>query len=212
MEKIINNVYSYIYIIALMPFIYLATTMIFDLLLRGFSPFLRSRPWVSEQILADLKLKKEPKRMLALSTGRSGFFHELGKVYKNAEMVAIEPSLFPYLVSKIQAFIRRTRIKVLWQKIHRVDVKNFDLVYSHLYPDNMQGLGPKLKFECDPGTIVLSAGFNIPTLVAKKVISLTDRKGKYDFLSKNQNLLQSGQLFLFLQECILRGKKALCTA
>lgn len=128
--------------------------------------------------------------MLALSTGRSGFFNEIGKLYKDAELIAVEPSFFQFLVARTQAAIRRTGIKIYWQKIHRADVKDFDFIYSHLYPDNMQGLGLKLKFECTPGTVVLSAGFNIPVLRTKKIILLPDRKGRLDFLSKNQKLFQ----------------------
>jgi hypothetical protein len=186
-----NNIYYLVYLILAIPILYLISVFIFDFLLRGFSPFIKSRPWVSEQILNDLRFAKRPKKMLALSTGRSGFFYELGKVYKDAELVAIEPSLFQYFVAKVQGFVRGTRLKIYHREVLRTNVKDYDFIYSHLYPDAMQGLGPKLKFECTPGTIILSTGFNIPTLIPKKVIALPDRKGKLNFLSKNQKLLQS---------------------
>jgi len=170
---------------------YLITVFIFDLLLRGFLPFLPSRPWVVEQIMGELELpERDHYLFIALSTGRSGFFHALEKKYPQAELIGVEPSLFPYLVAKIQSWIRPTRIKVVHQPVHRVKVKEADFIYSHLYPDAMDGLGKKLKFECKPDTVVVSTGFNIPDLEPVKVIDLPDRKGRFDFLSKNQKLFQ----------------------
>jgi hypothetical protein len=75
--------------------------------------------------------------------------------------------------------------------VYRVDVKDFDLIYCHLNPDELRDLGSKFKFECRPGTIIISTGFNIPYLNPSKVVPLEDRKGRLDFLSKNQKLFQS---------------------
>lgn len=172
------------------PIFYFITIVIFDLLLRGFAPFLPSRPWVVEKLLSEIDIKKKNPKFIAFSTGRSGFFHALGKKYPDAELLAVEPSIFPYIISKVQAFIRRTRIKVIHQKIHRVDVKDADLIYSHLDPDGIRQVDSKFKFECKPGALVISTGFNMPVLKAKKEVSLEDRKGKFDFLSKNQKLFQ----------------------
>jgi hypothetical protein len=62
-----------------------------------------------------------------------------------------------------------------------------------LDPDQIRGLGKKLKFECKPGTLIISTGFNIPYLTPSKIIDLPDRKGRYDFLTRNQNLFQSNR-------------------
>lgn len=170
--------------------IYFITIFIFDLLLRGFVPFIPSRPWVVDEIMSELELGNRNKKFIALSTGRSGFMHALEKKYPEAEIIGIEPSLFPFLVSKLQIFLRRTKIKVYFKKIRYVDVSDADFVYSHLYPDKMEGLGPKLKFECKIGTKVVSTGFNIAHLKSYKIVELPDRRGRFDFLSKNQNLFQ----------------------
>jgi len=169
---------------------YFLTIFIFDLLLRGFAPFIPSRPWVVKQILDEMEIRQENPRMLAFSSGRSGFFRALEKKYPQAELLGIEPSFFPYLVAKIQLLFRRTRIKIKKQLIHRVEVKDVDFIYSHLYPNDMKGLGRKFKFECRPGTQIVSTGFNIPFLEPIKIVDLPDRKGRLDFLSKNQKLFQ----------------------
>lgn len=172
---------------------YLLTIFIFDLLLRGFSPFIPSRPWVVDQIIKELELKGDNLTFLAFSSGRSGFFHVLGKKYPQAKLIGVEPSIFPFVVAKVQAIIRHSRIKIIHQQVHRVNVKEADLIYSHLYPDKMRGLGKKLKFECRPETKIISTGFNIAFLEPEKIIDLPDRKGRLDWLSKNQNIFKSKQ-------------------
>lgn len=169
---------------------YFLAKLIFDLLLRGFTPFISSRPWVVEMLLDEIEIKKEAPVIYALSCGRSGFFHALEKEYPNASLVGYEVDYFPFLVAKLQNFIRRTKIKVRYSKLHRVEFKNADFVYNHLYPDKMLGLGKQIKFEAKPGTQVVSTGFNIKDLEPSKVIQLPDRKGKWDFLSKNQQIFQ----------------------
>src|SRR3989339_5522 len=105
-----------IYGIVIAPVVYFITIIIFDLLLRGFAPFLPSRPWVVEQLLGEIKINKKNPKFIAFSTGRSGFFHALEKRYPDAELIAVENNVFPYIISKIQGLIRRTRIKVTYQK------------------------------------------------------------------------------------------------
>lgn len=169
---------------------YITTTLLFDMLLRGFTPFISSRPWVVDQLLDEIKIKKEDALIYALSCGRSGFFHSLEKKYPNATLVGYETDVFPFLVAKMQNLIRRTRIKVRYSKIHHIDFKNVDFVYNHMYPDKMVGLGKKIKFESRSGTQVLSTGFNIKDLEPYKTVLLPDRKGRWDFFSKNQKMFQ----------------------
>ena len=169
---------------------YVLTRFIFDLLLRGFAPFIPSRPWVVSQILSELKIPQKKPKLYAFSSGRSGFFHVLEKRYPDATLIGIEPNLFPYIVAKVQTLIRKTKIKVIHRAVHRADIKDADFIYSHLYPDKMRGLGRKIKFECKTGTQIISTGFSFPFLNAKKFVDLPDRKGKLSFLSKNQKLFQ----------------------
>jgi hypothetical protein len=171
--------------------IYFITIFIFDLLLRGFSPFITSRPWVVEQIIRELTFEKKKPIMVAFSSGRSGFFNTLQIKFPDAVFIGIESEFFPYVVAKVQSFLRRTKIRVKYQPIHRVNIKEADLIYCHLEPDELRELSSKFKFECKPGALVISTGFNIPYLDPIKVVPLEDRSGKYDFFSKNQNLFQS---------------------
>ena len=183
-------VFYIVFVAVLAVFIYFLTRFSFALLLRGFVPMLPSRPWVVEEIMSELELKNDTPVIVAFSSGRSGLIHALEKKYPQAVLTGVEPHFFSYVVARVQTYLRFTRIKVIRQPVHRVDVKQADLVYSHLYPDDMRGLGKKLKFECRPDTIVVSTGFNIPDLAPAKIVDLPDRRGRLDWLSKNQKLFQ----------------------
>jgi hypothetical protein len=171
---------------------YFVLIFIFDLLLRGFHPFIPSRPWVVEQLKPELRLSaKRPLLGIAFSSGRSGFFYSLHKTYPNMHLIGYEKNLFPYLVALVQKIIRFSKIEIRRTEAHRVDVSQADFIYCHLTPDEMRGLGKKLKFECRPGTMVISTGFIIPYLNPSKIVELPDKPGRLNFLSKNQNLFQS---------------------
>jgi hypothetical protein len=174
---------------------YLLVLLTFDVLLRGFAPFIPSRPWVIDKILNNLKLKHY-QRLYAFGAGRSGFLYEFQNLFPETEIVGIEYMRFPYLVAKTQLFLRRilmlkTNIRVIYSKIRDVDISGAEIIYSHLYPEHMEGLGQKLKFECQPGTIIISNGFIIPGLETNKMVTLDERKGRFAWLSKNRELFKS---------------------
>ncbi|MCK5211308.1 hypothetical protein KAJ89_01275 [Candidatus Parcubacteria bacterium] len=170
--------------------VYFTARFLFDILLRGFLPFIPSRPWVVEQIINEFDLPVGKQNCIAFSTGRSGFFHALERKYPQAKLTAIEPNLFPFLVSWVQTLVRETKINVVREEVFRVNVRDADFVYCHLYPNDLRGMGKKFKFECRPDTIIVSTGFNIMNLNLDKAIPLEDRRGKLDWLSKNQKLFQ----------------------
>jgi hypothetical protein len=170
--------------------IYMIVNFAFDIILRGFLPFMPSRPWVVEQLLTALDLPTNKKiKCIALSTGRSGFFHALEKKYPKADLLGVELELVPYLVAWFQTLIRNTRIEIKHLSVHRVNIRDANFIYIHLDPDEMRDIGKKLRFECQTDTIVISTGFNIPYLQPKKIIDLPDRKGRLDWLSKNMKFL-----------------------
>ena len=170
---------------------YVLVKFIFHFLLRGFSPFIPSRPWVVEQIMSELKITQKNPKFLALSSGRSGVFQALEIRYPKAEFLAVEPYLFSFLAASAQKIVRRSRMKIVHRAVHHINYHDADFIYCHLYPEQMDALGPKLKFECKSGAQIVSTGFNIVRLKSKKVIDLPDRKGRLDWLSRNQKLFQS---------------------
>jgi hypothetical protein len=179
--------------------IYYISIVVFDFVLRGFVPFIASRPWIVEQVnehLKKLQIKNAPKfKALSLGSGRSGFFASLEKRYPEASFKGYEKNFLYFCLSWLQAFIRRSKIKVKRSRhFHRVSVRDVDLIYCYSRSsETIRELGDKFKFECKPGTIILSNGFVVPFLEINDIIELSDTKGRYSYLSKNRFLLKKNK-------------------
>jgi hypothetical protein len=174
---------------------YFITICIFDILLRGFAPFLPSRPWVIDKILDNLKLKKY-RKIYSFGSGKSGFLMEFERLFPEAEIVGIEMYRFAYIMARLQLFLRkflghRTKIKAVRQSISRANISDAEIIYNHLYPEEMAGLGKKIKFECRPGTVIVSNGFLIPELEPQKFITLDAREGRFSWLSRQREIFKS---------------------
>ena len=179
--------------------IYYISIVVFDFILRGFVPFIASRPWVVDQVndhLKTLKIKNSPHfKALSLGSGRSGFFSSLEKKYPDAQLEGHEKGFLYFFLSWLQAFVRRSQIKVKRSRhFHRVKVSDVDLIYCYApSSETIRELGDKFKFECKPGTIILSNGFVVPFLGISDIIELSDTRGRYSFLSKNRFLLKKNK-------------------
>jgi len=175
---------------------YLLTIFLFDVLLRGFAPILPSRPWAIDRIFNNLKLKKY-KKVYGFGSGKSGFLREFELLFPDTEIIGVEYDRFPYTVAITQMWLRkifyfgRSNIKIVLRKVHRVDIGDADVIYSHLYPEHMQGLGHKIKYECKPGTMIVSNGFIIQDIDSYKNIELGEKKGRFSWLSKNREFFKS---------------------
>jgi len=171
---------------------YIITRFTFDILLRGFAPFISSRPWAVARLLEELdkeQIRKKPV-IYSLSCGKSGFLLEAGKKYYQAELIGVEHDFIPYILEKIQLFLRRSDIRIIHKKnIYKLDVSKADLIYCYLDIHILRDMPKKLKFECKPGTIIVSNGFPIPNLPEKRSVEIPDQPRKLGFLSRRKKLI-----------------------
>lgn len=185
-------------------FLIFVIKQVFNIVFRGFTPFLSSRPWVIEKIIdtivslpvveqhkkrksADTKLK-----IYAIGSGRSGLLHFLGKEIKNTQRVGIEYEILAFITSKIQAFLRHSEIKVLYSELWKARVNEADILYLHLEDlISMRDMDKKFKFECRQGTIIISNGFVIPNYKPKKIIEIPNKKARFSIFSSESKLLSS---------------------
>ncbi len=179
----------YYYIGTLAVTIYFVTIFIFSVLLRGFAPFISSRPWVIGQILNEIELRPNS-TIYSFGSGKSGFLYAIGRKYPDATLIGVEWLILPFVSSRIQVFLRRAKIKVLFKRnLREVDVKKADLIYCYLDVDLLKDLAKKFKFECRPGTKIVSNGFLVPGLEPTKVLELTEnKKERFAFLLRNRML------------------------
>jgi len=158
---------------------------VFDFLLKGFAPFISSRPWVINQLLGELRKMgfKGDFQAISIGSGRSGLIYAIEKNFPNVECIGVDDVFWPAFISKIQVFLHRSKIRVKHQELRRIDVSKADLIYCKLDLIKLREFEKKFKFECKPRTVILSNGFVIPNMPITREIDLETRKGRFAFFS-----------------------------
>ncbi len=190
MDIILIIVFSFVVLFIL----YIITKFIFDIFLRGFLPFISSRPWVTEKILEEIEKEKafNDPVVYSLSCGRSGFLATFKERYPQAKLVGVENNFFSYLVSMAQKYVKREKIKIAYIKnLYNYDISTADLIYCYLDVKVLRDLPKKFKFECKPGAIIISNGLPIPSLKLKKDFELPEKKRRWAFFSRKKKIFSS---------------------
>ena len=158
---------------------------IFDFLLKGFAPFISSRPWVIDQLLGEMRKMgfKGNFQAISIGSGRSGLIYAIEKNFPNVECIGVDDSFWPAFISRVQVLLHRSSIRIKHQELRRIDVSRADIIYCKLDLPKLREFEKKFKFECKPGAIVMSNGFVIPNMIVTREIELERRKGRFSFFS-----------------------------
>lgn len=147
----------------------------FNILFRGYAPFVSSNPEVIRQILEEINLSENDK-VYELGCGKAGFLHALSEKYPKVEVIGVENSPLPYLIAKIQKAFKRDKIKIKFKNLFKTNITDADLVYCYLNIKTMKRLKEKFEKECKPGAKIVSYTFEIPGFKPEKVIEAGSNK------------------------------------
>lgn len=175
----------FIYSGVLYTILFIVGKQIFDFLLKGFAPFMSSRPWVIDQLLREIRKMgfKEDFQAISIGSGRSGLIYAIEKNFPRVECIGVDDAIWPAFISRVQVFLHGSSIKVLRLELRRIDVSKADLIYCKLDLLKLREFEKKFKFECKPGAVVMSNGFVIPNMVVTREIELERRKGRFALFS-----------------------------
>ena len=151
----------------------------YNMIFRGYAPFLATKSVALRRLLSELRIKKDAK-VYELGAGRAGFLRMLRKQYSEARLTGVEYSFFPWLIGKLQSALTNSRIELLRKNIFKADLKNADLVYCYLNVGTMNKLEEKFGHELREGVQVVSYQFPLPSKEPEKVIDLGE-EGKIFF-------------------------------
>lgn len=151
----------------------------YNMIFRGYAPFLATKSVALRRLLGELKIKKDAK-VYELGAGRAGFLRMLRKQYPKMKLIGVEYSFFPWLIGRLQSAIGRGSIEFVRANILKVDLKDADLVYCYLNVKTMNKLEEKLGHELRAGAQVVSYQFPLPSKEPEKVIDLGE-EGKLFF-------------------------------
>lgn len=141
----------------------------YRILFKGFAPFISSGFNVILTVLKELDLSGK-EVVYELGSGSAGFLRSIEQKFKNQELVGVEYSWWPYILSSIQIAFSGSKIKILRKDIFKVDLKDADIIYCFLNKKTMAKLSKKFAKECRPGTLIISYCFTLPNYEPEKTV------------------------------------------
>jgi len=174
---------------------------LYNLIFRGYAPFIATKPDVVEKIITELKLDKNYKgNIYELGCGKATFLHAIEKICPQAQLVGVEYSLPLYLMAGIQCALRHSRIKIIKKNLFHANIGEADVLYCYLNQPMMDELENKLKFECKPLSHVVSYVYRLPKTTPVKEIDMDAAQKEVERLKKIEERKKE-------EEMKKRGKK-----
>ena len=146
-------------------------TQFFNVLFRGFAPYVSTRTEVVNKIMDQINVA-EGAKVYELGCGKAGFLRAFEEKFPKAQLFGIEYSFWPYFVAKLQLSIGESRIKIFKQNIFKTNLQDANLIYCYLNNGMMEKLEKKFSDECKIGTQIISYQFPLPNKQASKVVDI----------------------------------------
>jgi len=156
------------------------TVQFYNIVFRGYAPFISSKRRVIKKIIEKLELKEDGV-IYELGCGNAGFLRAARKKLPQAKLVGFEYSFLPYVIAQIQNSLSNSKISIKKENIFKVDLSQADVLYCYLNVSTMKRLEEKIKAEGRKGLEIISYQFPLPSLKAEEI--LADGKGKIYFYS-----------------------------
>lgn len=148
----------------------------YNIVFRGFAPFISTGGLVIKKIMEELEIKDGAK-VYELGCGKAGFLSAAEKKNPKADFTGVEYSSMPYVMARMQLSLIKSKIKIIKQNFFETNLRDADIIYCFLNIKTMVELEKKFKAECKPGTIIVSYMFTLPNtpLLKKLDISKNDK-------------------------------------
>ena len=113
------------------------------------------------QAVAGLLPARRGLRFIDIGSGFGGLVLHLAALRPDSEVCGIELAPLPWLGSRLQALLQRSRACFMRGDYMDLDFARYDVVFAYLSPAAMHGLWEKAHSEMRPGTLLLSFEFVI---------------------------------------------------
>ena len=149
--------------------------MFFNIVFRGFAPFVSSKSVVVKKVLDSVDLVQVNK-IYELGSGKAGFLKAARTKFPNVELIGVENAFWPYLLACVQSACQGLKIKFKKKNLFKVDISEADLIYCYLNQKMMNKLADKFKTECQTGAMIVSYRFPLPNWQTEKKIEANGGK------------------------------------
>jgi 16S rRNA A1518/A1519 N6-dimethyltransferase RsmA/KsgA/DIM1 with predicted DNA glycosylase/AP lyase activity len=155
--------------VLLLVFAVFFSVQFYNMVFRGFAPFISSTRGLTKKILDSVEVKPGSK-IFELGSGKASFLREAEKKFTDSQFIGIEYSFLPYIMSRIQLCLMKSKIKIKKENIFKTDLHDADIIYCYLNIKTMAELEKKFITECKQGTQIISNVFQMPNKTADKVL------------------------------------------
>lgn len=112
--------------------------------------------------VAELLPASHPVRVIDVGSGFGGMVTHLARVRADSEIIGIELAPLPWMMSRLIAWLTRSKGRFLHGDYNRLNFGDFDVVFAYLSPAAMPALWRKARAEMRSGSRLLSYEFAIP--------------------------------------------------
>jgi trans-aconitate methyltransferase len=151
----------------------------YNIIFRGFAPFIASKKSVINKIIENLEIK-DGQKVYELGCGQANFLRQAERKNPKAKFIGVEYSFLPYVLAETQLSFSNSHINFKKENFYKTDLHDADIVYCYLNVKTMIGLEKKFIAECKPGTQIVSYQFPLPNRTADKVLEI-DKNDKVYF-------------------------------
>lgn len=118
-------------------------------------------PWTRGTILDLIEEYKPREDMVVyeLGSGWGGMAKRIARRFPAAQVLGVELSPFPYLISKLNL---RRNLRFKRANVLDIDLADADILALYLTPNILGQLKPKFEAELKAGSVIIACGFEVP--------------------------------------------------
>ena len=113
-----------------------------------------------------------PFRFIDLGSGLGGLLFDLEKRFPQGQFTGVELAPASWLLSRLRAWLRRSRVALVRQDYAALDLSAYDVVFAYLSPAAMPALWQQASAQMRPGSCFMSLSFGVPGCAAETVAEL----------------------------------------
>jgi len=167
-----------IFLLLLLIFSIFFITQSYNIFFRKLPVFISTKKKAISAIVKNLKINPSS-TVYELGCGRASFLRKVREKYPKANLIGIEYSFLPYLLSNAINVINNDEIKIVKKNIFQINLKNADVIYCYLGCGMMKKLEDKFKQECKKDALIISYQFPLPNTEAIEIININKKSKAY---------------------------------